>query len=303
MIVVVSILNWNSITKTIACLESLQKLNYPNLTVCVTDNGSLNFNDKELRGVYNDLIIFKNDENLGFAAGQLQALGYAKNIGATLFWMLNNDTEVFPDTLIHLLDAYQTNGNGVYGSASVSTDLNLTTELIWQLDENTFNTRFEAVSKERLSQNHTLRVANVVGYSLIIPISLIEKHGFMDTSYFLYYEETDYCLRLLKKRVPSYWVGSSRVYHEKEGSTSGNPLLKEVMEYYLYRNLFILLKRHGAFRMVLYYLRRFSMRFLSANVARKRKVPALTKKHLMGIFHAFVGKSGKYYAPENYLSE
>ena len=123
----------------------------------------------------------------------------------------------------------------------------------------------------------------------------------MDTSYFLYYEETDYCLRLLGESIPSYWVGSSKVYHEKEGSTNDKSGLKEIMEYYLYRNLFIFLKRHGSVRMIFHYLGRFGMRFLSANIARRQKVPPLTRKHLTAILHGLVGKKGKYHAPENYM--
>ncbi|MCE7993717.1 MAG: glycosyltransferase family 2 protein [Roseivirga sp.] len=302
MTVVISILNWNSMSRTRACLESLKVLKeYPDLVVCVTDNNSLRFDSQVLESEYPDLVIFKNPENLGFAGGQAKALEYAKSIGTALFWMLNNDTRVFPNTLTHLLKAYQTHGNGVYGSAALDKEGAMSTELIWELAENNFKTKFIPLSQEQLSQGKTFRVANVVGYSLLLPVTVIEEHGFMDPSYFLYYEETDYCLRLLNHGVPSYWVGSSKVYHEKEGSSQGKSGLKEIMEYYLYRNLFIFLRRYGSVRMNFHYLGRFGMRFISANVARRQKVPPLTGKHLLGIFHAFAGKRGPYYRPEDYL--
>jgi GT2 family glycosyltransferase len=301
MTVVVSILNWNSLAKTMTCLESLKALEYPELVVCVTDNNSLSFCVDSLREVYPGLVMFENTENLGFAGGQYQALAYARKLEATAFWMLNSDTRVFPDTLSHLLDALTTHGKGVYGSAAVNQQGVLSTELIWELEKTSFKTRFNPLTQEKLSKGETLRVANIVGYSFLVPVSVIEEHGFMDSSYFLYYEETDYCLSLLNQGVPSYWVGASRVYHEKEGSTKSNLQLKEVMEYYLYRNLFVFLQRHGSLRMIFHYFGRFAIRFLSANVARRRKVPVLTKKHLVGILHAFTGKRGKYYAPDNYM--
>lgn len=302
MKVVVSILNWNSTERTIACLKSLENLNYfEELVVCVTDNNSCCFDSRQLKQVYEGLVIFENEENLGFACGQMQALEYAKMSNAVVFWMLNCDTRVFPNTLEHLLEAYNENGDGVYGSTALNQEGDVSKELIWEVEENSFKTDFKAIDQECLESGKTFRVANVVGYSLMVPITLIEQYGFMDDSFFLYYEETDYCLQLLKKGVPSYWVGSSKVYHEKEGSTNDQPQLKEIMEYYLYRNLFIFLRRHGSLKMIFHYLGRFGMRFLSANVARRKRVPPLTSKHLMGILHAFLGKKGRYYRPEDYL--
>ncbi len=301
MTIVISILNWNSADRTVACLQSLLAIKTPGLLVCVTDNHSLNFDRQAFEDIHPGLVVFENTENLGFAGGQYQALSYAKEIGANAFWMLNNDTRVFPDTLEHLLNAYHTHGDGVYGSAAVNQAGTLNYQLIWELEEKSFKTQFTPLSQEKLDQEKTLQVANVVGYSFMIPMTVIEQHGFMDSSYFLYYEETDYCFRLLGENIPSYWVGSSKVYHEKEGSTNGRPRLKEIMEYYLYRNLFFFLKRHGSTQIIFHYLGRFGMRFLSANIARKQKVPLLTWKHLRGIFHAFTGKKGPYYHPEDYL--
>lgn len=303
MTVVVSILNWNSQDRTIACLESLKSLDSSGLMVCVTDNDSVDFDRRALEAIYEGVVIFRNNENLGFAAGHLRALEHAREVEATLFWMLNNDCLVFPETLAHLLHAHGSHGAGVYGCVSVDNKGNVNSELIWALEKGKTSTRFDVVSQNELSKGQTLRVANVVGYSLMIPMEVIAAYGFMDSSYFLYYEETDYCLQLLHKGVPSYWVGKSKVLHEEKGSSKGHPELVEVMEYYLYRNLFLFLKKHGSVRMIFHYLGRFGMRFLSANIARKQKVPPLTRKHLIGIFHAFSGRRGKFYAPEDYLSK
>jgi len=191
---------------------------------------------------------------------------------------------------------------GVYGSASKGVNGKLLSELIWSIDQsNTTKCSFKPIPQPQLNDGKTHKVSNVVGYSLLIPTQAIVECGFMDYSYFLYYEETDYCLRLLGQGIPSFWVGSSHVFHEEKGSSKNNSELQEVMEYYLYRNLFLFLRRWGSAGLVIHFMQRFMMRFLSANVLRKNKVPRLSKKHLLGLYHALLGVRGQYYKPHDYL--
>ncbi len=304
MKVVVSILNWNGFASTLRCLESLGQIQHAPLLICITDNDSKEFDVTTINEQYEHVHIFQNTQNLGYAGGHFKALEFAQSVDAELFWMLNNDTVVERDTLENLLNAYQINGLGVYGSASINFKGELMPELIWAIDsKKATQCSFDPMPQRELSDGQTHKVSNVVGYSMLIPTQVIADHGFMDQSYFLYYEETDYCLRLLGQGNPSYWVGSSQVVHEEKGSSKGNAQLQEVMEYYLYRNLFLFLKRWGSARLIGHFIRRFIMRFISANILRKNKVPNLTKKHLVAFYHACLGVRGEYYKPHDYLDE
>jgi len=304
MIVVASILNWNNFSKTMKCLESLLTMDAPCLVICVTDNHSNDFDTSLLLKIHPKVEIFENKNNDGYAAGHLKALQFSKKIKADFFWILNNDLTVEQDSLKALIHAHKELGTGIFSSASINAQGDLSELDMWQIDEKSHKkTNFRNVPKEKFELNKTNKTvcaANVFGFSMLIPMEVISLHGFMDKNYFLYYEETDYCLRLLNEGIPSYWVGSSKVNHEKQGSIKRNTLLKETIEYYLYRNLFILLRKHGKRIHIIHFIHRFFMRFLSANVARKNRVPRLTKKHLLGILHAFVGIKGKYYRPEDY---
>lgn len=274
-----------------------------NVVICITDNHSLNFQKDLFLKINANIQLFLNESNLGFAAGHQQALTYAQQQNADCFLILNNDVMVEKHTLSNLINAYRKNGLGLYGSASVDHN-GIPTEIdMWSLKQSgtTLKCTFNHISLQEADYSSTLKVSNVFGHCLMIPIPVIKRHRFMDFSYFLYYEETDYCLRLLKFGIPSYWVGNSRVFHEQKGSTKNNPALEEIMEYYLYRNLFIFLRRHAPFQKTIHFTGRFIMRFLSANIARKKKTSLLSKKHLLGLFHGVIGKTGKYYAPEDYL--
>ncbi len=283
-------------------MESLSTLSYPELSICVTDNHSPDFDEIALRTSFPSIQVFRNSENLGFAEGHKKALDYAQNQSFDLFWLLNNDTLVFDDTLSTLITAYQKHGAGIYGSMALDKDGQPRPDAIYRVNASKNRvTDFKEIPINELASGITLTVTNVTGYSMLIPIKVINSYGFLNREYFLYYEETDYCLSLLADGIPSYWVGSSRVFHEKQGSTNSNEALLEVMDYYLYRNLFLFTKRHASIKRTLHFLSRFSMRFLSANVLRRGKVPRLTRKHLIGIWHGLLGRSGKYYAPEDFI--
>jgi len=77
------ILNWNGLKDNIECLESLDKVTYPNYQVIVVDNGSTGDDGKTLRERYGDYIqIIQNDKNYGYAEGNNIGMRYAMRNGS-----------------------------------------------------------------------------------------------------------------------------------------------------------------------------------------------------------------------------
>jgi len=297
--ILVSILNWNSEGKTASLLKSLYILKDDKLKVCLTDNASKDFNPSQFQSIWNNIIIFENTENLGYAHGHLKAVNYALAQNYDAIWLLNNDLTVLPDTLAELLKAWSQKGAGLFGSASLDINGQANKEVIWKLkgimDE---LCSFEEMNLGELSKEGTQKVANLVGYSLLIPLSIIKEHGFIDTSFFLYFEETDYCLRLLKKGIHSYWVGSSKVIHEGKGSSNKHPQLKKVLAYYTYRNMFRLIKTHASKVILLHYLKDFLVQYF-----RNSEHYEVRKFQFKGVKHGLMGKSGKVLSPEAYIDQ
>ena len=78
--VFVSIINFNGRDNTLACLDSIKKLNTSNfkLNVVVIDNGSngkLNLSQDYLRNI--PLKLIAEEKNLGFTGGQNKGIKYA----------------------------------------------------------------------------------------------------------------------------------------------------------------------------------------------------------------------------------
>ena len=100
------ILNWNGLDDTIECLESLQKITYPNYEVIVVDNGSRGNDAQVLREKFGDYIeLIQNDKNYGYTGGNNIGIRYAlHNSSWDYFLVLNNDTVVESGFLTELVN-------------------------------------------------------------------------------------------------------------------------------------------------------------------------------------------------------
>ncbi len=103
-LVSVTIVTYNSGRFIRRCLESTLSQKYPHLEVIVIDNGSTDGTIDILERFEDRCLIIYNDQNIGFAAGQNQAIHLSHGE-----WVLalNPDVLLFPDFIQSLVDAGQ----------------------------------------------------------------------------------------------------------------------------------------------------------------------------------------------------
>lgn len=92
------IINWNGIQDTIACIESLQNIDYKGFHIFLIDNNSNNKEYLRLSEKYKDfenITILKNESNLGFGAAHNNLI-FQRDIPDSIkyYCLLNNDTVV-----------------------------------------------------------------------------------------------------------------------------------------------------------------------------------------------------------------
>ncbi|MBN2305864.1 MAG: glycosyltransferase family 2 protein [Anaerolineae bacterium] len=249
-LVYVSILNWNRPDLTIACLESLAALNYDDYKVLVVDNASRDDSVAQIQTAFPDVEIIRSDTNLGFAAGHRVVKDRALADGAELLWMLNNDATANTETLSALVEAYQRDGDALYGSFSLSEDVprKITFGGGRDLDANgqpQVSQPYNPLSGKSYDPSLPDRsVTDANGSSFMVPLSLVRQHGFMDEEFFFFGEETDYCYRMRAAGVPVIMVTRSTIIHQRRGSTTGSQRLLVLRRYYKTRSELIMLKRH-----------------------------------------------------------
>jgi GT2 family glycosyltransferase len=308
--VVISLLNWMSYEDTMQCVRSIQQLSYSNFQIIIRDNASPNDSYEQLKKSFPDLRVERAVENRGFAAGHYENYLIAKELKADLFWILNSDLEVHPESLNALVDAYHKHGNHIYGSVSLNPaqqDLidfggaPYTEKSTTQLHYNSWKGR---PLKELQTQHPELyEVESVEGSSMLIPMAIIEKCGFMKLDFFMYGEEVEYCYRCRKHDICSYLCTRSIIKHKNEGSLKSSENLRFVPIYYRKRNIIRLKKE--LFKMSIFKLYNEDDNIfvlLKSLIKGHLKKPKLDSYYFaLAQIHGLVGIKGKIIKPEKLL--
>lgn len=301
--------NWEDTVKTITQLKNIY-IEGVEIIIAVIDNASPNDSFEQLEKAFPKIKVIYSKENLGYAGGHRINYMHAKEMGADLFWILNSDLEIENNTLSKLLEAYHKKGDHIYGSVSVQPDNPMLVDF--------GGAKLSEYSYEYLSYNNwkgrklidlqkqfplKYEVESVEGSSMLVPMSMIEKHGFMKTDFFMYGEETDYCYRMRKFGVRSFVVTDSVVKHHNEGSTNSYPSLKVIPAYY---------RRRNALRFSMEHLKMKRIEALGykngvfQNLKTWLKGKLSGKKDLnyfyaLGCVHAFLNFKGKIIKPEKLI--
>ncbi|MGS2778932.1 glycosyltransferase family 2 protein [Robertmurraya sp. GLU-23] len=248
-LVSVIILNFNSEQKTELCIRSLVDSKYSNLNVIIVDNSTNPLSSQsveELARKYNFDFIRVN-ENKGYAEGNKIGVDFAINKEAEYVFVLNNDTIVHADCINLVVEAMEYDEN-IAVSGPILYNLNYTVDSyettdILQSAGLKINPYTGRTISNSTSVNGDISEHPVIsGAALMFRSNIIKEFGFMNGDFFLYYEETDYCLSL-KKEFPTFkicTINSAMVWHEP----SNNIDEKIYSLYYSHRNKIIFMRKH-----------------------------------------------------------
>ena len=234
--------NYNGAKLTEALLLSLQKISYSNVEVIVVDNNSSEGIDN-LKAAFKEVIFIDAPENLGFAGGN--NLGF-NNAKGKYFLMLNNDTEVEPDFLEPLVEVMESDERiGCTSSKLIYFEDKKTIQFAGHSGINLYSGRgftrgYHEMNTGQYEDVIDIQIAH--GAAMMVSRKMVEEVGLMADLYFLYYEEVDYCHRIIDAGYTMKYVGPSTVYH-KESQTVGRESTLKV--YYMSRNRWIYMRRNA----------------------------------------------------------
>jgi len=214
------ILNWNGSKDTIDCLKSLENLNYPNFEIVLLDNGStdnsIGIFRAQMPNFKNKITLIKNKENLGFPAGNNVGIKYAIEHGTNYVLLLNNDTVVDKNFLKEMMTVGES-GNKI-GILGPKIYFFADPKRIW-FGGGKFNW-FSGSShidfgKQDFDANGNPKETNfITGCAMLIKKEVFKKIGFLDERFFLYYEDTDFCLRAKKAGFQCFFVPKAKIWHK-----------------------------------------------------------------------------------------
>ena len=244
--VAVVILTWNQRNLTVDCLASLAELDYPadRLQTIVVDNGSADGTAQAIRERYSTVTVLENDENLGFAEGNNVGIRHALRGPADYVMLLNNDTAVDPSMLNELLAVIEPDSTvGIVGPKMLYFDQ---PNVIWcagnRLDWRSGDSiRLQAERPDKGLDQPPKEVDFITGCAICLRRCVIEQIGLLDSRFFIYYEETDWCMRARGAGWRTLYVPRARLWHKVSaamGSTS------PATDYYMNRNVLLFLAKN-----------------------------------------------------------
>nr|CAA9234772.1 hypothetical protein AVDCRST_MAG63-1137 [uncultured Armatimonadetes bacterium] len=229
---------------TLECLRSLAELTYPNWEVLVVDQNSGDDTLEAVREAFPWAHTIANPVNNGFAGGNNVGIRAAMERGADYIFLLNNDTTVEPGLLEPLVALAESDPKiGVVGPKML---YHGDPETIWSAGGRMDwrgNSMLVDEGEKDTPGGEPRDVDFIVGCGLMARRDVLEKVGILDERYFIYYEESDLCARIRKAGYRIVYQPNARLWH-KVSRTFGPG--SEFTVYYMYRNVFLYLRQHGA---------------------------------------------------------
>jgi len=223
----VIIVSYNSANYIRECLNSIFRLTRQPVEIIVFDNASSDDTQDIIREEYPEVKLIESATNLGFAAANNRA---ARLASGKYLAFLNPDTVVERDWLEPLLKALESRSD--IGA--------VTPMLVLGSDPDRINACGNDIHFSGLTycrdfgapryEGEPFEVAAVSGAAFMLRKDLFWALGGFEEHFFLYYEDTDLCLRLRLIGFCCVLVPNSKVRHDYHGVFNAQKI------YYLERN-------------------------------------------------------------------
>ena len=218
-----------------------------NFHLYVVDNASRDQTLEQLSQISDPrLTVFANTDNIGVAAGNNQGIGAALRDGCHSVLLLNNDV-VFPPELLATLS----NGLNAADCDMVTPKIHFfeTPRTLWYAG-GYFNplqafagVHYGLGEPDRGQYDQIRAVAYAPTCCMLIRRSVFEKIGLMDSAYFAYYDDTDFCFRAMNAGLRLVYLPEATLLHKVSSLTGGDesPFTIKYMTrnrvYYIRKNL------------------------------------------------------------------
>jgi GT2 family glycosyltransferase len=216
-----------------------------NLTECNEKFDNMEFQLKKEIPDSNQIILIKNDENIGFPGGNNTGMKFAlKFFNPDYILLLNNDTVVEENFLGELIENGESKedvgilGPKIYFYDDPDTIWSAGCKISWKLSRGIQI----GTNEEDKGQYDTIKeVEYVSGSAFLVKTEVIRRIGLMDEKYFLYFEESDWTVRANQEGYKSLYIPQANLWHKV--SKSGGGISNPIGLYYITRNRWIFMNK------------------------------------------------------------
>lgn len=239
----------NSRDSLLRCLEAaLSSRNIDEPEIFVIDNGGRDGSSDAVRASFPTVRVIRNETNQGFAKAVNQGIRESRG---RLVCLLNDDAVLEPDTLRRLADELDREPQvGIMGPQLVHADGSLQNSIDnfpgladQFLNKSLLRALFpRRYPSKRQAYEAPVEVESIIGACMVIRRELVEKIGGLDERYFVFLEETDYCLRAREAGFRTVFFPGAKVRHDQGMTGTKRAAHRTKVEYW--RSMMAFLKRH-----------------------------------------------------------
>lgn len=227
------LINYNNSEDTIECLISLLRCNYDDIDfkILVIDNNSRPKELNKLKKFSGNYILIELQNNLGFAGANNVGIRRAIKNKIDFVLLLNNDTIVDKNFIKEMYKRADRN-TVIVPKIYYFSDKNK----IWYAG-GAFNKDGDSTyhigvgAKDNGQYEKVMQVNFASGCCMLIPLNIIKNIGLLSEEYFMYYEDADFCKRIVGNNYKILYIPYAKIWH-KIGSASGGES-SEFVEYYM----------------------------------------------------------------------
>jgi GT2 family glycosyltransferase len=246
-VVSLSIVSFNTRDLLRECLASLQeRAGEADLEITVVDNGSTDGSVEMVRAHFPQVLVVEAGENLGYGRANNLAL---QNARGDFVWILNSDTTIEPGAIADMAAWMEAHPKcGAIGSRLILPDGTTQpscagdpslwavfceqTFLYKLLPGGRYTGSYAMTNLTDWSYDEPRSVPQVCGASLFVRRETWRATGGFDPSYFMYFEDTDWCVRAREANWEIWFLPQSRVRHHLGASSGGSWRTRAMMVFH-----------------------------------------------------------------------
>jgi len=240
------VVNWNGRPLLEPCLRTLLGSRYPRLSVLVVDNASTDGSQDLVRNGFPEVGLIENEENLGYAAGANAGIRRVLEDGEGYVLLMNNDVEIAPDAVSALVAAALEHPRAAFVGPMIY--YHDRPDVIWSAGGAVSfwsgGIRHLGIRERDAGQFGGVReVDYVTACAVLASTAALREIGLMDTGYFMYNEDTDWCVRARRCGYGVLVAPGARVWHRVSMSSGGG--LTPYKIYHRFLSTFRFFSRHA----------------------------------------------------------
>ncbi len=207
--------NWFNGSETNSLDSNFPELIHPleNKPVKVNEfNGNIDASRINFRPLKREIVLLKNNENLGFAAANNQGMRFAEKLFQSQYhYLLNNDTVIEKDALTNLVEHLKTTN-----TVSVVQSTIFNYEDKNKIESAGGRILFWGQTKyyKSIDRNKFRNISFISGCALFIRAEVIKSLGYLTELFFHGEEDFELSMRLKKNNIGVICSGGSCVYHK-----------------------------------------------------------------------------------------